>query len=115
MVPLVSSFMLSTKEGKKAWVEPVFDPAASHGFRFEDPLEVSPPADEAQIATGTKIGQAMFRCLLTGATISGEYVDEKAQAGRLAVCLLAVVAEGGRKRAYVSPTKGHAEYRGDRR
>src|SRR2546427_12189005 len=26
MVPLVSSFMLSTKEGKKAWVEPVIDP-----------------------------------------------------------------------------------------
>ena len=29
MVPLVSSFMLSTKEGKKAWVEPVIDPSCA--------------------------------------------------------------------------------------
>src|SRR5579885_2390666 len=34
-VPLVSSFMLSTKEGKKAWVEPVIDPKAPDGWRFE--------------------------------------------------------------------------------
>ena len=35
MVPLVSSFLLSTKEGKKAWVEPVIDPSAPDGWRFE--------------------------------------------------------------------------------
>ena len=28
MVPLVSSFMLSTKEGKKSWVEPIIDASA---------------------------------------------------------------------------------------
>jgi putative DNA methylase len=31
MVPLVSSFILSTKEGRKAWVEPMIDPAAPDG------------------------------------------------------------------------------------
>ncbi len=31
MVPLVSSFLLSTKEAKKAWVEPVID-AGSTGW-----------------------------------------------------------------------------------
>ena len=37
MVPLVSSFMLSTKEGKKAWVEPVIDPSARRlAVRGED-------------------------------------------------------------------------------
>jgi putative DNA methylase len=34
-VPLVSSFMLSTKAGKEAWVEPVLDAAAHDGYRFE--------------------------------------------------------------------------------
>ena len=33
MVPLVSSFMLSTKEGKKAWVEPMLDAAAPDASR----------------------------------------------------------------------------------
>ena len=28
LVPLVSSFMLSTRQGKKAWVEPVIDPSS---------------------------------------------------------------------------------------
>jgi hypothetical protein len=35
MVPLVSSFMLSTKEGKKAWVQRIIDTTAPDGWRFE--------------------------------------------------------------------------------
>jgi putative DNA methylase len=35
MVPLVSSFMLSTKEGKKAWVQPIIDATSLDGWRFE--------------------------------------------------------------------------------
>jgi putative DNA methylase len=35
MVPLVSSFVLSNKEGRKVWVEPIIDSAAPNGWRFE--------------------------------------------------------------------------------
>jgi putative DNA methylase len=37
MVPLVSSFLLSTKKGKKAWVEPVIDPNAPRRLAFRGP------------------------------------------------------------------------------
>src|SRR5450631_2904886 len=35
MVPLISNFMLSTREGRKVWVETLIDPAAPEGYRFE--------------------------------------------------------------------------------
>src|ERR1700688_1148083 len=46
MVPLVSSFMLSTKDSKKTWVEPVIDPAAPEGYRFEVKTGALPKASE---------------------------------------------------------------------
>jgi putative DNA methylase len=35
MVPLVSSFLLSSKGDNKSWVEPVIDARAASGYRFE--------------------------------------------------------------------------------
>ena len=70
MVPLVSSFMLSTKEGRKAWVEPVIDPEAPDGWRFEVRTGSLSKGDEERLQKGTKSakGQA-FVCVLTGASI----------------------------------------------
>ena len=53
-VPLVSSFLLSTKEGKKAWVEPVIDAAAPDGWRFEVRTGALAKADEERLKKGTK-------------------------------------------------------------
>jgi putative DNA methylase len=107
MVPLVSSFMLSTKEGKAAWVEPVIDTAAPDGWRFEVKTGALSKADEKLRAEGTKSGRAMFRCVLTGANIGGAYIDEEAQAGRMSARLMAIVAEGQRSRTYLSPVLDH--------
>ncbi|BCM84249.1 DUF1156 domain-containing protein [Methylobacterium indicum] len=49
MVPLVSSFMLSTKEGRKTWVEPIVDPAAMDGWRFEVRTGILSKADEERL------------------------------------------------------------------
>lgn len=109
MVPLVSSFLLSTKEGKKAWVEPVIDPEAPDGWRFEVRTGVLSKADEKQLGEGTKSARATFRCVLTGANLSGSYIDAEAQTGRMSARLMAVVAEGQRSRTYLSPTAIHED------
>jgi putative DNA methylase len=109
MVPLVSSFLLSTKEGKKAWVEPKLDVAAPDGYCFEVKSGALPKADEARLAQGTKTGRATFRCILTGATISGRYIDDEAQAGRMSARLMAFVAEAHRKRVFLGPTVVHEQ------
>jgi putative DNA methylase len=72
MVPLVSSFMLSTKEGKKTWVEPVIDPAAPDGWRFEVRTGTLGVADEERLKSGTKGGRrgAGFTWLADGNAFS---------------------------------------------
>src|SRR6266851_166767 len=108
MVPLISSFLLSTKEGKKAWVEPVIDPAAPDGYWFEVRTGKPSKVDEERLKKGTKTGRGSnFACILTGAAIDGDHVKAEGMAGRIGVRLLAIVAEGIRSRVYLKPTAEH--------
>ncbi|HUZ67372.1 MAG TPA: hypothetical protein VMU56_06880, partial [Beijerinckiaceae bacterium] len=109
MVPLVSSFLLSTREGKQAWVEPTLDAAAPDGWRFEVRTGALAKADEKKLSEGTKSARATFSCVLTGANMSGTYIDQEAQAGRMSARLMAVVAEGAPSRIYLSPASVHEE------
>jgi putative DNA methylase len=107
MVPLVSSFMLSTKEGKKAWVEPLIDASAPDGYRFEVRAGAIKKADEERLKQGTKTARGNFACILTGAAIPEAYNRAEGKAKRLRQRLLAIVAEGKRGRIYLSPTEEH--------
>ena len=98
-VPLVSTFMLSTKQGKEAYVEPVMD---SGGYRFT--VKVGAPLDSAAARAGTKLSRGAFRCLMSDVPIKYAYVDDEANAGRMGERLMAVVAQGDRTRLYLSPT-----------
>lgn len=110
MVPLVSSFMLSTKGGKKAWVEPVIDADAPDGWRFEVRTGALSRPDEERLKLGTKAGKGQgFTCVLTGSAIERTYVQSEGKADRLGARLMAVIAEGTRSRIYVSPTKTDEE------
>jgi putative DNA methylase len=109
MVPLVSSFMLSTKEGKKAWVEPVIDADAPDGWRFEVRTGMLLKADEEKLKSGTKGGDrgSTFGCVLTGAPIRGDYIKTEGMAGRMGERLMAIIAEGQRQRIYLAPDPVH--------
>src|SRR5262245_66225315 len=61
-VPLASTFMLATKEGKEAYVEPVIE---GGGYRFT--VKTGKPKDAAAAKAGTKLATgANFRCLMSG-------------------------------------------------
>lgn len=100
-VPLVASFWLGRKKGKEAWLEPVVD-REKNEWRIE--LRKGPPQDAKAVAAGTKVGRGDFRCLLSGDPIPASYVRQEGQAGRLGSRLLAVIAEGQRRRLYIQPT-----------
>lgn len=100
-VPLVSSFWLSKKPGKEAWVEPVVD-AKSNGWRFD--LCFGRCKDTRAVDAGTKTGRGDFRCVLSGDPIPTSYLRTQAQAGGFGSRLLAVVAQEGRDRIYLPPT-----------
>lgn len=106
MVPLASSFMLSTKDARKAWAETVIDPSAPDGWRFDVSMGSLSKVDEDRLKKGTKTGRGSnFRCVLTGCAIDGDWVKAEGAAGRLRVRLMAIVAEGVRSRWYLPPEK----------
>jgi len=98
-VPLASSFVLSSKKGKEAWVEPVVE---DDRYRFE--IRVGTPPEEAK--NGTKLGRgANFNCLFSDTPIQPKYIYAEAQAGRIGQRLMTIIAEGSRGRVYLPPTE----------
>ena len=102
-VPLASTFMLSTKKGKEAYVEPVIE---GRGYRFV--VKVGTPEDAEAAKAGTKLARgANFRCLMSGTPMAGDHIKAEGRAGRMGARLMAIVAEGDRGRVYLAPTEAH--------
>jgi putative DNA methylase len=102
-VPLASTFMLSTKPGKEAYVEPVME---NGGYRFT--VRTGKPPDAASAKNGTKLSRgANFQCLMSQTPIASEHIKAEGMAGRMGERLMAIVAEGDRGRVYLDPTLEH--------
>jgi len=98
-VPLVSTFMLSTKPGKEAYVEPLID-----GKIFRFMVKIGKPKDPNRTNLGTTGGKrAAFRCLMSGVPLNYEYLRGEGKAKRLGCKVMAIVAEGKRGRVYLPP------------
>jgi len=96
-VPLASSFVLSRKTGKEAYIQPVL---SGDSYSFTIKLGKIP----GEAVDGTKLGGSNFRCLMSGVPIEAKYIRSEAQAGRMGVRLLAVIAEANAGRAHIQPT-----------
>ena len=104
-VPLASTFMLSTKTGKEAYVEPVID---GRGYRFV--VKAGKPQDMEAVKKGTTVGKRQaFRCLMSGVPVSYDYIRSEGAAGRIDVRLMAIIAEGDRGRVYLTANESDAE------
>ena len=107
-VPMASSFLLRSKAGKEAWIEPTVDRAAKtisyrirhHGTREE--------ITAAKLGTSAGKRQA-FRCIMSDAAIPYDHIRKAGKAGELGKTLIAIVAEGNRGRVYVAPTEDHEQ------
>ena len=96
-MPLASSFVLSKKKDKEAWIEPII---ANDGIYYQ----VHQGKWPKEMDNGTKQGKkASFRCPVckTG-LVDGNYADDEANAGRMGAVPIAIVAEGNRGRIYLS-------------
>ncbi len=107
-VPLASSFVLTAKGDKSAWIEIFRSEKETDGWGVRVHTGAMTPEVEAKAKLGTKAGKAQdFICALTDSPISRSYVQAEGKAGRLGQRLLAIVADGGRSKAYLSPTAAH--------
>lgn len=100
-VPLASKFILSSKAGKEAYVQPVVE-----GDTYRFLVKVGKPSEDAK--GGTKLSHgANFRCLLSNTAIEPDYIKAEGVAGRMGAKLMATVAEGSKGRVYLAPTLEH--------
>ena len=100
-VPLISTYILSSKAGKEAYVRPVVE---SDGYHFT----VMAGSLPVEAKAGTSAGKRQaFRCLMSDVPISYVYIRDEGKSGRIGMKLMAIVAEGQRGRIYISPTKEH--------
>ena len=104
-VPLASNFLISSKAGKEAYVEPVIEDG---GYRFT--VKVGKPKDVEKTKRGTKSGgsHSGFLCLISGTPMPFDYIRDEGKAGRIGARLMAIVVDSGRGRIYLSPTKESA-------
>lgn len=102
-VPLASTFMLSTRDGNEAYVDPVI---AEGRYRFA--VRLGKPKDAEAAKNGTKLARgANFRCLMSDSPIGVDYIKAEGRGGRMGARLMAIVAEGEAGRIYLAPTTDH--------
>ena len=98
-VPLASTWMLSTKKGKQAYIDPVLE-----GREYRFVVKTGAPTNEHRAKAGTSAGKRKaFRCLMSEAPITYEYIRQAGKAGRMGARLMAIVAQGDRTRIYLPP------------
>ncbi len=100
--PLASSWWLSKKKGRQAWVEPVADHGAK-AVRYEIGGGEGGPSE------APKQGRAQFRCVFCASPIPGDHVKAQAQTGGLGAQLMAIAAQGDRRRVYLPPDPSHEQ------
>lgn len=103
-MPLASSFELSKKKGKEAYIQPNVD---GTNIRYEVRYGLDFPASP-KTAKGLK-----FRCISCGAVTTPEYIRNEAASERMGMTMMAVIAEGQRGKIYLSPHEGQTMFLSD--
>lgn len=99
-MPLASSYVLSKKKGKYAWIEPrVFGNKVDFIVHQGEKL--------GKVIEPKKGRGAAFICPVCGETTLDAYVKDEGKAGRIGAQLMAIVAEGKHGRDYLSPNAEH--------
>lgn len=97
-VPLASSFVLSSKEGNEAYVQPIVE-----GDRYHFTVKMGTPPIEAQ--GGTTAGKRKaFRCLVSDVPVDYNYIRLEGKAGRIGQKLMAIVADSSQGRVFIAPS-----------
>ena len=100
-MPLVTTFELSKKKGRQAWVIPHIDKRAKT-ISFEVKMGIGTAPEPPKLGRGAK-----FRCLVCEEPAPEKHVKQEAKARRIGAKLLAIVTEGAHGRNYYSPTPEH--------
>jgi putative DNA methylase len=109
-MPLVRSWWLGKKKGKEAFIVPqvVRDDAARGGRRVRFAIGRNPADGPGPDDDGT-VARTAATCVACKGTVPLRHVREEGMGGRLGTVLMAIVADGNRRRDYLTPTEEQME------
>lgn len=102
-VPLISSFMLNSKKGEKAWIEPQVD--RENGTISYNVRTGGDERDWVIAKQGTKTSGSNFRCLMSGAPILSSYIKAEGKGGRVESKMIGIVVQRKRGKEFRPPTE----------
>jgi putative DNA methylase len=107
-MPLVRSWWLGKKKGKEAYVVPTVagDTTAPSGRRVEFTIGHD-KANGPTVSTDGTVGRRGAICVACQSAVELKYIRTEGRAHRMRQRLIAVVAEGNRRRVYLAPTAEH--------
>ena len=102
-MPLTSSFWLSKKKKKEAWVKPkIIEENGQKRVQFDV------QQGKGEVPEGT-VNRRGARCICCEQPVSFDYLRQEGKAGRMEAQLLAIVAKGEKGRIYLSPDPLHEQ------
>jgi putative DNA methylase len=105
-MPLVRSWWLGKKKGKEAYVVPRINREVSGQAMVEFDIGHDRNMGPSGDVDGT-VGRNGATCVACGTAVPLSYVRDEGKGGRIGVQLMAVVAEGNRRRTYLPPDAFH--------
>ena len=97
-MPLMKTFQLSTKKGKQYWTKPVVD-------RVANTLSFIVQNDNKGVPKQGTVNRTGAHCCACGTAVGSSYIREQAKAGKMGEIMTAIVAEGERRKLFLSPTE----------
>jgi putative DNA methylase len=107
-MPLVRSWWLGKKKGKEAYAVPTIVADSSHpaGLRVEFEIRDDKGSAPTAATDGT-VSKTGAVCIACKSPADLKYVRKEGREARLGAQLIAIVAEGKRRRFYLAPTEKH--------
>ena len=99
-MPLMRTFQASRKANNRHWIKPMVDrESKSVSFEVQD--------HDTGVPTGGTVNRNGATCIACNATAPLAYVREQSRMGNMGQQMTAIVAEGDRRRIFLSPTEEH--------
>lgn len=105
-VPLLSSFLLSSKKDNEVWLEPIID-KNQKTIEFKIRTKGTSAEKSAAKAGATSGKRQGFRCLISDSAITYDYIRSMGQSGKMGARMVAIVADGQRGRIFLPANEKH--------
>ena len=101
-MPMMKTFQLSTKANNRHWTKPVVN-------RETNTISFQVQNHPADVPTEATVNRNGATCIACKSTAKLDYVRQQTREGNIGEQMTAIVAEGDKKRLFISPTDEHVQ------